>query len=231
MRRLDLVGQVFGRLTVIKFDSIRGHNSYWQCRCSCSKKNVVTVCGQSLKKTVRGTQSCGCLMREYQTVTVPERNWKHGHSHRTRVSKEYKAWRGAKARCLNSKDPSYYSYGGRGIIICRAWQVSFKQFLSDMGECPKGYTLERLNVNGNYTPENCIWAPWSTQATNKRSTIRLTLQGESLSLSGLAKRFGVHKESLWRRFVQGDDPLIAAAELAKGIGRDGRLFQRSKQRV
>lgn len=91
----------------------------------------------------------------------------HGHKTRRRVSPEYHVWVGMKQRCRNSRHKSFEYYGGRGIIFQASWRY-FENFLADMGKRPKGKTLDRINVNGNYTRRNCRWSNWSTQIRNRR---------------------------------------------------------------
>lgn len=87
-------------------------------------------------------------------------------------NKEYRIWIGMRQRCNNPKYNGYKDYGGRGIKVCERWngKYDFKNFFEDMGECPKNYSLDRIDVNGAYCPENCRWVDWNTQASNKRNS-------------------------------------------------------------
>jgi hypothetical protein len=162
---IDLTNKVFGKLTVIKQ---HGRDKWgqvaWECRCECGK-SVVVVSGNLRRK--HGNISCGCgksdqTRRRYTT---------HGHTSK-KVSREYRTWQGMKKRCLNKSHFMYKDYGGRGIKICDRWLNSFENFLSDMGERPPDFTLDRIDVNGNYEPSNCRWADWFTQSRNKRQRNR-----------------------------------------------------------
>lgn len=167
--RLNLAGQKFGLLKVVGFSHVGGANikSFWR---------VVCVCGQ--KRTVRGdhlrageTISCGCdkLNRiEATRAASIAAGLKHGHSRRSRVSTEYKIWIGIKTRCLVPTNKDFKYYGARGISVCDRWLNSFENFLVDMGNRPKGLTLDRINTYGNYEPGNCRWATWHEQRVNQR---------------------------------------------------------------
>lgn len=96
-------------------------------------------------------------------------------------SPTYKAWINMHTRCSNQSTPYYKNYGGRGISVCERW-LSFNSFLSDMGERPDGHTLERLDNDGDYSPENCRWATWDRQSRNKRSARMVTVFGSSMNL-------------------------------------------------
>lgn len=148
-------GSVFGRLTVIgRADGYTGKGAFYRCLCECGAKK--DAAGYSLR--AGKVRSCGCLQRESRVH--------HGASYTV----EYQAWRGMKRRCYNPSSPGYDSWGGRGIAVCDRWKNSFESFLADMGERPgEGYSLDRIDVDGNYEPGNCRWATAATQSRNKRS--------------------------------------------------------------
>lgn len=130
-------------------------------------------------------------------------NVRHGHATKnSRVSTTYVSWSCMKGRCLNPGDSSYDRYGGRGISICRAWQNSFEQFLSDMGERPDGKTLDRIDVNGNYEPSNCRWATPSEQSKNSRRRRLPMFRGAAMPFDKIAKLTGIREGTLriwdWR---------------------------------
>jgi len=123
-------------------------------------------------------------------------------------SREYTAWVGMKTRCMNKNVPSYKHYGGRGIIVCDRWADSFESFYLDMGKCPDGYSIERIEVNGSYEPSNCKWIPILEQAKNRRSGI--SHNGESPL--EVAERTGLKVGTVYYRLRNGVDvnkPLMA----------------------
>ena len=149
-KKIDETGQSFGKLLVIQEDTrIKKTHAYWVCLCACG--NVVTVDGLKLRS--KHTNSCGCLRR------------KHGYSQ----TAEYGSYKKMMRRCYDPLSENYGFYGGRGIKVCDRWRNSVEAFMADMGKKPQeDYTLDRIDVNGNYTPENCRWADPQTQQKNKR---------------------------------------------------------------
>jgi transposase-like protein len=129
---------------------------------------------------------------------------KHGHKTSDGASSEYSSWISMRARCLNESSDSYQHYGGRGIKIKAEWIDSFSAFLNDMGPKPgKGYTIDRIDVNGDYVPENCRWASSSEQSKNKRNNVFTVIDGEKLTLSDVSRKYGVPRTTIHRRFKQG----------------------------
>lgn len=166
-RMIDLIGQKFGRLTVVsRSENAKYGNTRWLCKCDCENMKVVSASDLKGKKT----KSCGCLNKEL----IIKRNMKHGDSIRGSETREHRVWAGMKERCLNPMNQRFMDYGGRKISVCKEWRDSYETFLKDMGRCPKGFSIERKNVNGNYEPDNCIWASASTQAFNQRRLKRNT---------------------------------------------------------
>jgi hypothetical protein len=128
----------------------------------------------------------------------------HGHKPKhSPASQEYVAWCGMKARCHNPKNPKYPEYGGRGIEVCDHWFSDFPQFLRDMGTKPgPSFSLERKDVNGNYTPENCEWATKTTQARNRRNLIRYPFRGEHLLVCEISDRTGISQALILARLYK-----------------------------
>jgi hypothetical protein len=122
----------------------------------------------------------------------------HGHS--KPPSRTYKSWCSAKARCFNRNNPNYARYGGRGITMCDRWRASFSAFLADMGECPPGLTLERLDNEGPYKPGNCAWRGWKAQQRNRGNFNRqVTLDGVRMTIAEATERLGLERTVIYAR--------------------------------
>ncbi len=177
MKKIPMIGNKYGRLTVLEeAGRISGHLAY-ACKCDCG--NQTTVTGPNLRN--ENTKSCGCLRSE----ETNKRLTKHNRSH----SVEYSTWSQMKRRCFSTDDIGYHRYGGRGITVCERW-MSFENFYADMGSKPFGMTLERIDVNKDYEPSNCTWATREDQAKNKRMTIKLTYDGMTMCLKDWSKKIG-----------------------------------------
>lgn len=153
-------GTRWGLLTAVRPTGRRKHE-VWLLRCDCGAECERTT--NNLRAGVR--HSCGC--------ETSRPNLTHG----GRYSREYRQWQGAKARCHNPHNKDFKRYGARGIVVCDRWRDSFTAFRSDMGSCPLGMTLERIDTNGNYEPSNCRWATASEQQRNKTNGARVEIDG------------------------------------------------------
>lgn len=141
---------------------------------------------------------------------------RHGHSQPPTAI--YRAWTAMKTRCNNKAAASWPDYGGRGIKVCERWMHSFENFLADMGEKPRGMTLDRINNDGNYEPGNCRWATASEQVTNRRATHLITYGGETMCLAFWARRFGVYESTLRRRIANFGEEMAMNITARKASG-------------
>lgn len=179
-RPRDMTGWRGGMLTVLGPASSPRRGPHWLCRCDCGNKRIIA--GDSLKG---GQFSCGCA-----------RN--HGKSQ----TRTYRIWKAMRTRCYNPKAVQFKDYGGRGITVCVRWE-KFQNFLADLGEAPEGFSIERVDVDAGYSPENCLWIPRAAQALNRRNSRFIVVHGERILLREAARRAGLNYKTVLMRAYSG----------------------------
>lgn len=183
------IGSKFGKLTIVG-EPVSRNGRYWPCRCDCGGEASVSV--SDLNKRAITNGGCSKCFRV-----------KHGHGKSSDAT--YSKYQAMRQRCENDKHKSYAVYGGRGIKICNHW-VNFANFLTDMGECPSDkHSIERKNSDGNYEPDNCKWATVTEQANNKRSNVKVEIDGMKFSsLKRAADHFGISYGVVRGRLARGN---------------------------
>ena len=177
-KMVDITGIRFGKLTAKHIDHRKGCRTYWFCTCDCGGNRIVSL--DHLKR--HEVTDCGCYRKHIS-------HWnKHG-MYDTRL---YRIWSLMKERCYNTSRKEYPNYGGRGIIVCEEW-IESKNFIE--WSLNNGYsyelTLDRINNDGNYCPENCRWVERSVQGNNKRNNRLITYKGETKTITQWAKENGM----------------------------------------
>lgn len=206
MRRVEVVGERYGKLVVIREAPVRrapgGQTKrFVECVCDCG---TITIVGLSGIRTGK-TKSCGCHRRTF-SVGDKNHNYKHGYETGRVKKSELSTYRGMVARCTNPDDPSYGHWGARGIKVCDRWlgDDGFVKFLADMGPKPSSeHSLDRIDNDGPYSPENCRWATRIEQANNKRTNTMITYCGVTQSLADWARATGIAYSCLQRRVYSG----------------------------
>lgn len=184
---IDLTGQRFGRWLVIRRAIIeKEREASWVAHCDCGAERLVR--GTHLRYAA--SKSCGCLQRGRATT------------HGLYGSPVYHAWVKIKSRCLNNHAADYHNYGARGITVCERW-LSFETFFQDMGQPPTGKSIERIDNDAGYSPENCRWATPAEQARNRRSNHFLTHEGITLCITDWTRRLGLGDTTIWDRLARG----------------------------
>ena len=203
----DLTGRKFGRLTALEYVGRKNGRTLWRCICDCG--NETTAGYSNLLNGI--TRSCGCLGMESRI--------RIGHNNRTSASLSlcdnlrshplYGLWSSMLTRCYNKNSKGYKHYGGRGIKVCDRWKtdnMGFENFLVDMGERPSPlYTLDRVDVDGNYCPENCRWATQTQQSNNRTDSIILFYHGKRVYVKNICDRLHLSYSRVAHQIQKGFD--------------------------
>lgn len=188
----DLTGQTFERLLVLERAENKNGRVAFLCKCNCGNVTVVTS-----RNLIRGiTKSCGCLHKE-QLIARNKSCITHGDGH-TRL---YSIYNCMKYRCYNKNGHEYKNYGGRGIAVCIEWLTNYNLFKS--WALSHGYrddlTIDRIDVNKDYSPDNCRWITKQEQSYNRTDSRYFEYNGEKKCLAEWAKIFGINKPTLYNR--------------------------------
>ena len=190
---MDLTGKRFGKLLAIKIHERRPYRAYvWECKCDCGN-----ICHVQASKLLTGyTKSCGCLRHN------PPPNKTHG------LTKDrlYPVWLQMRYRCKNPTNQSYKQYGARGISVCKEWE-NFQTFYDWMiaHEWHPGLSIDRIDPDGDYCPENCRLTTEDIQQNNRRNNIRIEFMGETHTVSEWANILGIKRETIAARYYRGMD--------------------------
>lgn len=193
----DLTGLRSGKLVVEKFSHIKNECSYWLCRCDCGNGHVVR--GDGILKGL--TKSCGCSRND--------KNINSSAGNKKSMGKVFQTWSGMINRCCNKSNPAYKYYGGRGIEVCNKWRLSFDKFCEDMGIPYDGYSIDRIDVNGNYCPENCRWASTQEQNRNKRNNVNIIIFNTTMCAAAWGDISKVTGSTILGRLGRGWDNVAA----------------------
>ena len=193
MHKNNILGEKFGRWTVIEEAPPQKRHTMWKCKCECGV--VKTVSYSNLVDGI--SKSCGCLRSE----KLSDIKSKHNMS----SNKLYYVYNSMINRCNNPNTPAYHNYGGRGIDVCEEWKnkfESFKKWANNNGY-KEGLTLDRINNDGNYSPKNCRFITREKQNYNRRDNVKPVINGEEYRMKDLSEETGIKINTLYKRYKRG----------------------------
>jgi hypothetical protein len=198
----DLTGAKFGRLTVLARSSDQNRRTHWLCACACGNKKAIAQDNLVSEKT----SSCGCFQKE-SAAQIGKRNRIHGGDQLPVPLRKltYNSWRAMIDRCENPANIRYFRYGAKGIKVCDRWRNSFDLFCNDMGGRPsKEHSIDRIDGDRGYDPENCRWATRREQTDNRKGVGSHVVfyNGETKSISEWARYMGLTANALFLRINQ-----------------------------
>lgn len=205
----DLTGKKFGRLTVIGIQPTETRKTYWVCRCDCG--NMKTVRSDSLQSGA--IKSCGCLKKEQDGKNLVLGNGRRKFEEtgfKVGQTRLYEIWQGMKARCYNEHDARYDRYGGRGIRVCEEWKTNFIAFHD--WAMSNGYqdslTIDRIDNDGNYAPDDCRWSTRKEQCRNRSTNIKIKIGNSTRTLTEWCEIFDVKYSVVVSRYHQNESASI-----------------------
>jgi hypothetical protein len=187
-----IMKEKYGLLTPIEYSYSKNKksNQFWLFKCDCGNKKISRLYDVKNGKI----NSCGCLHKK-QLAERNKSNSKHGYF----GTPTYESWASIIERCCNLNSFNYQSYGAKGITMCQKWRESFEEFLKDMGERPEGFSIDRIDVYGNYEPDNCRWASAKTQANNRTNNRKINFNNQNLNLSEWSDITGIKPSTISKR--------------------------------
>jgi hypothetical protein len=191
----DLSGQKLSAWTVLnRGPNGNGNRTRWFCKCVCGETRLVSSC--HLRSGA--SKSCGCIRPSGENSP----RFKHGG--RRDYPQLYRTWCNIIQRCENQNNKGFLRYGGRGIKVCDRWRNDFQAFVDDMGERPSPtHSVDRINNDGDYTPENCRWATSKQQSRNRSGRHYVTIGGDKMPLSEAVEKYGGNYDTVKWRLYQG----------------------------
>lgn len=193
MKTKDLTGKRFGKLVALEKVKSQNNKTVWKCQCDCGTITFVLTGNLNANRV----HSCGCL----RTDKLIERSTIHNQRH----THLYEVWKSMKQRCFNPKNKGYKNYGARGILVCEEWVHSFTSFYewSMANGYKQGLTIDRIDNNKNYCPENCRWTDRITQANNSRWNKHIIIDGKDDTLANWIRYFNTTPTKYYLRIKKG----------------------------